>query len=52
VASVGRPQGIHSFGFFENPEALEKLAEKCGHRSFQVTNSLRDVKEDADKQRV
>ena len=34
---------IHIFGF-ENPEALP-LAEKCGV-AFQLTNILRDVKED------
>ena len=32
------------------PEAL-KLAEKCGI-AFQLTNILRDVREDADKHRV
>lgn len=49
VASVVGLTVIHIFGF-ENPEAL-KLAEKCGI-AFQLTNILRDVKEDAEKQRV
>ena len=40
---------IHIFGF-EDPKALE-LAEKCGI-AFQLTNILRDVREDAEKQRV
>ena len=37
---------IHIFGF-EDPEALD-LAEKCGI-AFQLTNILRDVREDAEK---
>ena len=49
VASVVGLTIIHIFGF-ESPKALE-LAEKCGI-AFQLTNILRDVKEDADKQRV
>jgi phytoene synthase len=49
VASVVGLTVIHIFGF-ENPEAL-KLAEKCGI-AFQLTNILRDVKEDAEKERV
>ena len=43
VASVVGLTTIHIFGF-ENPEALV-LAEKCGI-AFQLTNILRDVKED------
>jgi 15-cis-phytoene synthase len=49
VASVVGLTVIHIFGF-EDPQAL-KLAEKCGI-AFQLTNILRDVKEDAEKQRV
>lgn len=49
VASVVGLTIIHIFGF-ESPKALE-LAEKCGI-AFQLTNILRDVKEDAEKQRV
>ena len=49
VASVVGLTIIHIFGFQE-PEALE-LAEKCGI-AFQITNILRDVREDAGKQRV
>jgi phytoene synthase len=49
VASVVGLTVIHIFGF-EDQEAL-KLAEKCGI-AFQLTNILRDVKEDADKQRT
>jgi phytoene synthase len=49
VASVVGLTIIHIFGFQE-PQALE-LAEKCGI-AFQITNILRDVREDADKQRV
>ena len=49
VASVVGLTIIHIFGF-DNPEAL-KLAEKCGI-AFQLTNVLRDVKEDAANGRV
>ncbi len=49
VASVVGLTVIHIFGF-ENQEAL-KLAEKCGI-AFQLTNILRDVKEDIEKQRI
>jgi len=49
VASVVGLTVIHIFGF-EDPQAL-KLAEKCGI-AFQLTNILRDVKEDAEKQRI
>jgi phytoene synthase len=49
VASVVGLTIVHIFGF-EKPEALE-LAEKCGI-AFQLTNILRDVKEDAQKHRV
>ncbi len=49
VASVVGLTIIHIFGF-DRPEAL-KLAEKCGI-AFQLTNILRDVKEDAAKQRI
>jgi 15-cis-phytoene synthase len=49
VASVVGLTIIHIFGF-EDPEAL-KLAEKCGV-AFQLTNILRDVREDAGKDRV
>ncbi len=49
VASVVGLTVIHIFGF-EDPRALE-LAEKCGI-AFQITNILRDVREDADKNRV
>jgi len=49
VASVVGLTIVHIFGF-ENPEAL-KLAEKCGI-AFQLTNIIRDVKEDAGKSRV
>ncbi len=40
---------IHIFGF-EDPKAL-KLAEKCGI-AFQLTNIIRDVREDAEKDRI
>jgi len=40
---------IHIFGF-EDSRALD-LAEKCGI-AFQLTNILRDVREDADKHRI
>jgi 15-cis-phytoene synthase len=49
VASVVGLTIIHIFGF-DDPAAL-KLAEKCGI-AFQLTNILRDVKEDAGKQRI
>jgi phytoene synthase len=49
VASVVGLTIIHIFGF-EDPQALE-LAEKCGI-AFQLTNILRDVREDAGKSRV
>jgi phytoene synthase len=49
VASVVGLTVIHIFGF-EDPAAL-KLAEKCGI-AFQLTNILRDVKEDVGKQRI
>ena len=49
VASVVGLTTIHIFGF-DSSEAL-KLAEKCGI-AFQLTNILRDVKEDADLGRM
>jgi phytoene synthase len=49
VASVVGLTVIHVFGF-ESPEAL-KLAEKCGV-AFQLTNILRDVREDAENGRI
>lgn len=49
VASVVGLTTIHIFGF-DSPEAL-KLAEKCGI-GFQLTNILRDVREDCDNGRV
>ena len=49
VASVVGLTIIHIFGF-DSPEAL-KLAEKCGV-AFQLTNILRDVREDAEKNRI
>jgi phytoene synthase len=49
VASVVGLTVIHIFGF-DSPQALE-LAEKCGV-AFQLTNILRDVREDADHGRV
>jgi len=49
VASVVGLTIIHIFGF-DSPEAL-KLAEKCGI-AFQLTNILRDVREDAGNNRV
>ncbi len=49
VASVVGLTIIHIFGF-ESPEALP-LAEKCGI-AFQLTNILRDVREDAGNGRV
>jgi phytoene synthase len=49
VASVVGLTIIHIFEF-SDPKALE-LAERCGI-AFQITNILRDVKEDSEKQRV
>ncbi|HLX43354.1 MAG TPA: phytoene/squalene synthase family protein [Bryobacteraceae bacterium] len=49
VASVVGLTIIHIFGF-DDPAALQ-LAEKCGI-AFQLTNILRDVREDSQKQRV
>lgn len=49
VASVVGLTIIHIFGF-EDPQALD-LAEKCGI-AFQLTNILRDVREDREKNRV
>ena len=49
VASVVGLTIIHIFGF-ESQEAL-RLAEKCGI-AFQLTNILRDVREDSEKDRV
>jgi 15-cis-phytoene synthase len=49
VASVVGLTIIHIFGF-DSPQA-PKLAEKCGI-AFQLTNILRDVREDAEKDRV
>jgi phytoene synthase len=49
VASVVGLTTIHIFGF-DAAEAL-KLAEKCGI-AFQLTNILRDVREDSDNGRV
>jgi len=49
VASVVGLTTIHIFGF-DDPKALD-LAEKCGI-AFQLTNILRDVKEDSENRRV
>ena len=49
VASVVGLTIIHIFGF-ESQEALP-LAEKCGI-AFQLTNILRDVREDAERDRI
>ena len=49
VASVVGLTTIHIFGF-DDPAALD-LAEKCGI-AFQLTNILRDVKEDCGNKRV
>ena len=49
VASVVGLTIIHIFGF-DDPKALE-LAEQCGI-AFQLTNILRDVREDYEKDRV
>jgi len=48
VASAVGMATIHVFGF-ESPEALP-LAEKCGI-AFQLTNILRDIREDAERGR-
>lgn len=49
VASVVGLTVIHIFGF-KTPDALP-LAEKCGV-AFQLTNILRDIREDAEKDRI
>jgi phytoene synthase len=49
VASVVGLTVVHIFGF-DSPDAL-KLAEKCGV-AFQLTNIIRDVREDAEHGRV
>jgi 15-cis-phytoene synthase len=49
VASVIGLMTVHVFGF-DDPEALP-LAEKTGI-AFQLTNILRDIKEDADRGRI
>ena len=49
VASVVGLTIIHIFGF-DSPEALA-LAEKCGI-AFQLTNILRDVREDRESHRI
>jgi phytoene synthase len=49
VASVVGLTTIHVFGF-DSPEALP-LAEKCGV-AFQLTNILRDIREDAARDRI
>jgi 15-cis-phytoene synthase len=49
VASVAGLSVVHILGF-ESPDAL-LLAEKCGI-AFQLTNILRDVREDAEQSRV
>ncbi len=49
VASVVGMTAIHIFGF-DSPEALP-LSEKCGI-AFQLTNILRDVREDAERSRI
>ena len=49
VASVVGLTIIHIFGF-DSPDALP-LAEKCGV-AFQLTNILRDVREDAERDRI
>jgi phytoene synthase len=49
VASVVGLTIVHIFGF-DGPRALD-LAEKCGI-AFQLTNILRDVREDAERGRV
>ena len=49
VASVVGLTTIHIFGF-DSPDALP-LAEKCGV-AFQLTNILRDIREDAERDRI
>ena len=49
VASVVGLTTIHIFGF-DTPSALP-LAEKCGV-AFQLTNILRDIREDAERDRI
>ena len=49
VASVVGLTTIHIFGF--DDEAAKPLAEKCGV-AFQLTNILRDIKEDAGRDRI
>jgi phytoene synthase len=49
VASVVGLTTIHIFGF-QSPEALP-LAEKCGV-AFQLTNILRDIREDVERGRI
>lgn len=49
VASVVGMTAVHIFGF-DSPEALP-LAEKCGV-AFQLTNILRDIREDAERGRI
>lgn len=49
VASVVGLTIIHIFGF-DSPDALA-LAEKCGI-AFQITNILRDVREDSENRRI
>ena len=49
VASVVGLTTIHIFGF-DSPAALP-LAEKCGI-AFQLTNILRDIREDAERGRI
>jgi phytoene synthase len=49
VASVVGLTTIHIFGF-DSPSALP-LAEKCGV-AFQLTNILRDIREDAERDRI
>jgi len=49
VASVVGLTAVHIFGF-DTPSALP-LAEKCGV-AFQLTNILRDIREDAERGRV
>lgn len=49
VASVAGLSALHIFGF-DSAEALP-LAEKCGI-AFQLTNILRDVREDAERGRI
>jgi 15-cis-phytoene synthase len=51
VASVVGLTIIHIFGFDSQPALALALAEKCGI-AFQLTNILRDVREDAEKDRV